>query len=65
MTKGYLKLKVLKLQCINVIDEALQAIGVFCLLLELLSLYSFRDSLTRVYVPLEKRVQEAEKSDVK
>jgi hypothetical protein len=41
VAKGCRLLKTLKLQCVGASDEALDAIGSFCLLLEILSLSNF------------------------
>ncbi|KAL2528246.1 F-box/LRR-repeat protein 4 [Forsythia ovata] len=43
VAKGSPQLKSLRLQCRNLTDEALQAVGKFCQFLELLALYSFQN----------------------
>ncbi|KAL2530606.1 F-box/LRR-repeat protein 4 [Forsythia ovata] len=43
VVKGCPQLKSLRLQCRNLTDEALQAVGKFCQFLELLALYSFQN----------------------
>ncbi|KAL2506733.1 F-box/LRR-repeat protein 4 [Abeliophyllum distichum] len=43
VAKGCPQLKSLRLQCRNLTDEALQAVGKFCQFLELLALYSFQN----------------------
>ena len=42
IAQGCPLLKVLKLQCVNVTDEALMVVGVSCLSLEMLALHSFQ-----------------------
>lgn len=54
VTKSCSLLKILRLQCINVTDEALLSVGYFCASLELLALYSFQRFTDRSFLAIGK-----------